>query len=238
MFTPEIIFSFLTLSMLEIVLGIDNLIFIALVVQKLPKEFANKARYIGLSLALIMRVVMLMGIAWVMSMTKPLFTISALDISVKDLLMLAGGIFLIVKSTMEIHADVAGAEHTTEVKARQNFLGAIIQIILIDLVFSFDSVITAIGMTSNIPVIVGAMVVAMVVMLFSSGYIADFLRKHPTFKMLALSFILMIGTLLIAEGLHFHVPRGYIYFAFSFSILVEALNSFARSKSHRNKDKQ
>lgn len=234
--TTEIIFSFLTLSLLEIVLGIDNLIFIALVVQKLPKEFADKARYIGLMLAMVMRIAMLLGIAWIMSLTKPLFTINELGISVKDLLLLAGGIFLIIKSTMEMHSDISGYHEDKEIVVRQRFASAIMQIVIIDLVFSFDSVITAVGMTSNIPVIVAAMVVAMIAMLVSSAHIANFLKRFPTFKMLALSFILMIGVLLIAEGLHFHVPRAYIYFAFSFSILVEALNSLAKAKSERRRE--
>lgn len=229
--TAEIFFSFITLSLLEIVLGIDNLIFIALIVQKLPKSFRDKARYIGLVLALLFRVAMMMGMAWIMTLTKPLFTIGELGISFRDILLLAGGLFLIVKSTLEMHADIVDKHEEKEVKVKQVFFSAVIQIILIDIVFSFDSVITAIGMTTNIPVIVAAMTVAMVVMLIASGYIADFLKENPTFKILALSFILMIGTLLIAEGLHFHVPRGYIYFAFSFSIFVETMNSLLR-KAH------
>lgn len=230
----SIIFSFLTLSLLEIVLGIDNLIFIALVVQKLPKHIQRKARTIGLVLALVFRVLMLLGIAWIMSLTKPLFHMFETGISVKDLLLLAGGVFLITKSTLEIHADVAGKEHKQkEINVSSFFLQAVMQIVLIDIVFSFDSVITAVGMTTNIPVIVSAMFVAMVVMLAASGWIAHFLEVHPTFKMLALSFILMIGTLLIAEGLHFHVPRGYIYFAFTFSIFVEVMNSLVKKKNAR-----
>lgn len=236
-FSPDIILSFVTLSLLEIVLGIDNLIFIALVVQNIPEKFKHKARYIGLILALFMRIAMLLGITWIMSLTTPLFTIFEIDISVKDLLLLAGGVFLIAKSTMEMHADLAGIEEKKEMVASQNFFGAIMQIIFIDLVFSFDSIITAVGMTTHIPVIVAAMVVAMVVMLVASGYIASFLETNPTFKMLALSFILMIGTLLIAEGLHFHVPRGYIYFAFGFSIFVEAMNTAARNKRRKAEGK-
>lgn len=227
--TTEIIFSFITLSLLEIVLGIDNLIFIALVVQKLPKSFRDKARYIGLTLALLMRILMMLGMAWIISLTNPLFSIFDHGVSARDLLLLAGGLFLIIKSTLEMHSDITqNHEEEKEIKVKQYFMSAIIQIILIDLVFSFDSVITAIGMTTNIPVIIAAMTVAMIVMLGSSGYIADFLKANPTFKMLALSFILMIGTLLIAEGMGFHVPRGYIYFAFSFSLFVETMNSMLR----------
>ena len=233
--TTEIIFSFLTLSLLEIVLGIDNLIFIALVVQKLPKKFRDKARYIGLSMALIMRILMMLGMAWIMSLTKPIFSILANDISVRDLLLLLGGLFLIVKATLEMHADIANKNEEKNIKVKQFFISAIIQIVLIDLVFSFDSVITAIGMTTNIPVIIAAMTVAMVVMLAASGYISDFLKYNPTFKILALSFILMIGTLLIAEGFGFHVPRGYIYFAFTFSLFVETMNSLLRRAKKRAK---
>jgi predicted tellurium resistance membrane protein TerC len=234
--TADVIMSFLTLSVLEVVLGIDNLIFIALVVQNLPAHFRHKARYIGLTLALGMRVAMLLGIAWIMSLTKPVLTVSTLALSVKDLLLFAGGIFLLVKSTLEIHSDVAGMHgERAAPSASQYFAGAIAQIVLIDLVFSFDSVITAVGMTNNIPVIIAAMIVAMIAMLGASGYIADFLQHHPTFKMLALSFILMIGVLLIAEAMHFHVPRGYVYFAFAFSIFVESMNTFAASK-RRGKD--
>lgn len=226
----EIIFSFLTLSLLEIVLGIDNLIFIALVVQKLPKQFRDRARMIGLVLALGMRIAMLLGVAWIMTLTEPLFSAVEREFSIKDLLLLAGGLFLIVKSTLEMHADVTDHHKIREVRAREHFYSAVLQIILIDLIFSFDSIITAVGMTTNIPVIVAAMTVAMIVMLAASASLAEFLRLHPTFKMLALSFILMIGTLLIAEGLHFHVPRGYVYFAFSFSIFVETLNTLARRR--------
>ncbi len=229
--TPELLMSFVTLSLLEIVLGIDNLIFIALVVQNLPKEYAKKARLIGLGLALGIRIVMLMGVAWIMSLTEPLFTVFDLDVSIKDLLLIGGGIFLIAKATFEMHADIAGIEEKREiVKVRAGFANAICQIALIDFVFSFDSIITAVGITPHIPVIVAAVVVSMIVMLLASGYISDFLHEYPTFKMLALSFILMIGTLLVAEGLHFHVPRGYIYFAFAFSILVEILNTIASKK--------
>jgi predicted tellurium resistance membrane protein TerC len=231
--STEIIFSFITLSLLEIVLGIDNLIFIALVAQRLPKHFQRKARYIGLSLALIMRVLMMLGMAWIMSLTKPLFSIFSHEVSVRDLLLLSGGLFLIIKSTLEMHSDITDRHKQKDIKVRQFFIGAIIQIVLIDLVFSFDSVITAIGMTTYIPVIIAAMTVAMLVMLGASGYITDFLKEHPTFKMLALSFILMIGTMLIAEAMHFHVPRGYIYFAFSFSLFVETMNSIVRKIQKR-----
>ena len=233
-FSAEIIFSFVTLSLLEIVLGIDNLIFIALVVQQLPKEMAKKVRFIGLSLALIIRIIMLLGITWVMSLTKPILSFSNIDFSVKDFLLIAGGLFLITKSTLEMHVDIKGheQEHGT-IKAKSSFFAAVTQVALIDFVFSFDSIITAVGLTSHTGIIIAAIVVSMVVMLKASGYISYFLKEHPTFKMLALSFILMIGTLLTAEGLHFHVPRGYVYFSFAFAILVETLNTVARRNSKK-----
>jgi predicted tellurium resistance membrane protein TerC len=176
---------------------------------------------------------MMLGMAWIMSLTKPLFSIFSHEVSVRDLLLLSGGLFLIIKSTLEMHSDITDRHKQKDIKVRQFFIGAIIQIVLIDLVFSFDSVITAIGMTTYIPVIIAAMTVAMLVMLGASGYITDFLKEHPTFKMLALSFILMIGTMLIAEAMHFHVPRGYIYFAFSFSLFVETMNSIVRKIQKR-----
>lgn len=229
--TPEIAISFITLSLLEIVLGIDNLIFIALVVQKLPKEMAKKVRFIGLSLAMIIRIAMLLGITWIMSLTNPIFSIGENSFSVKDLLLLAGGLFLIGKSTLEMHVDISGREpEHKDIKAKASMMGAVVQVALIDFVFSFDSIITAVGLTPNTGVIIAAIVVSMIVMLMAAGYISHFLKEHPTFKMLALSFILMIGILLMAEGMHFHIPRGYIYFAFAFSILVEGLNTVARKK--------
>lgn len=233
-FTAEIVFSFITLSLLEIVLGIDNLIFIALVVEKLPKTIAKKVRLIGLTLALVIRVLMLLGITWIMSLTRPIISFSDVFLSVKDLLLIAGGIFLIAKSTLEMHADVSQKEKSEkEIKVKTGFISAVIQVALIDFVFSFDSVITAVGLTPHTGIIIAAIFVSMVVMLLASGYISYFLKEHPTFKMLALSFILMIGMLLFAEGLHFHVPRGYVYVAFAFSILVESLNTLARRKQKR-----
>lgn len=222
--------SFITLSLLEIVLGIDNLIFIALVVQNIPKQYRKRARMLGLVLALVIRVVMLMGAAWIMKLTEPFVSAAGFDLSFKDLLLLGGGLFLIAKSTFEMHADIAGSEEKHDIVARSSFSGAVFQIVVIDFVFSFDSIITAVGMTPHLPIIVAAIVVSMVVMLMASGYISHFLEEYPTFKVLALSFILMIGTMLVAEGLHFHMPRGYIYFAFFFSIFVEIINTYASKK--------
>jgi predicted tellurium resistance membrane protein TerC len=233
-FSAEIISSIITLSLLEIVLGIDNLIFIALVVQHLPKEMAKKVRFIGLSLAMIIRVIMLLGITWVMSLTKPIFSMNEIDFSIKDLLLLAGGMFLIAKSTLEMHCDIAGKEkEQKQIKPKASFIGAVVQVALIDFIFSFDSIITAVGLTPHTGIIIGAIVISMIVMLLASGYITHFLKEHPTFKVLALSFILMIGILLTAEGMHFHIPRGYIYAAFAFSMFVETLNTLARMKSSK-----
>ena len=236
--TPEIIGSFITLSLLEIVLGIDNLIFIALIVQNLPPEQQKKARFLGLGLALGMRVLMLLGISWLMGLTEPLFDFAGRGFSFKDLLLIAGGLFLIGKVTFEMHADLAGAEEMKEMTKVGSFRAVVMQIVLVDLVFSFDSVITAVGMTDNIPVIVAAIVVSMIVMIAASGYISDFLRDHPTFKMLALSFILMIGIMLVAQGFGQDFPKAYIYAAFSFSLFVEILNSIASKRRRERMKKQ
>ncbi len=233
--TSELILSFFTLSLLEIVLGIDNLIFIALVAESLPKEYRQKARIIGLGLALGIRIAMLASLTWIMQLTEPLFTIMEHGVSFRDLLLIAGGVFLIGKSTLEIHADLDGLEGKRDIVAKASFRGAVIQIVIIDLVFSFDSIMTAIGIADNLAVMVAAVVVSMIVMIICSGYIAKFLRENPTFKMLALSFILMIGTVLVAEGMHVDVPKGYIYFAFGFSIMVEGLNTVVRRKRRRLK---
>jgi predicted tellurium resistance membrane protein TerC len=223
--------SFFTLSVLEIILGIDNLIFIALVVGKMDKKLRRRARIFGLVLAFVIRVIMLMSVAWIMKLTEPVFSLFDHPFSWKDLLLLVGGMFLIGKSTLEMHHDVTGKQgKQKEIKAKTSLLGAIVQISFIDFVFSFDSILTAIGITQNIPVIVAAVVVSMIVMLFASGYIAEFLDKNPTFKMLALAFIMMIGVLLVAESFHAHIPREYIYFSFGFAMFVEALNTLIRRR--------
>lgn len=229
LFTPEIIVSFITLSLLEIVLGIDNLIFIALVVARLPKKYSRSARLIGLSLALIIRVVMLLGAKWIMGLVAPVITV-IIPLSFKDLLLIAGGLFLIIKGGHEIKVDLQGKQSNKKVKGASNFSGAIMQIMFVDFVFSFDSIITAIGMTTNIPVIVAAVVVSMIVMLVASGYLAEFLDKYPGFKILGITFIILVGLVLLAEGIHLHIPRNYIYFALAFSTLVEILNTLHRRK--------
>lgn len=231
----DLLMSFLTLSLLEIVLGIDNLIFIALVADGVPERHRRKVRLLGLSLAFGIRIVMLMGLSWIMRLTEPLFAVGAQDVSVRDLLLLFGGLFLLWKSTKEMHADIGGIEEKRAMVATASLQGAILQIGIIDLVFSFDSIITAVGIASNIYVMVAAIAVSMAVMLMAAGGISQFLEKYPTFKMLALSFILMIGVVLIAEGMHLHIPKGYIYFAFAFSLGVEFLNILASEKRKKKK---
>ena len=237
-FTSHDIFGFITLSMLEIVLGIDNLIFIALIVNNLPVKYRRKAQFIGISLALGIRVVMLAGASWLMTLTQPVLTFMEVGYSVKDFLMIAGGLFLLGKATLEMHHDIGGqaAEHSLRPKA--SFGGAVFQIALVDFVFSFDSVITAVGMSDSLTIMTAAVVVSMIVMLMAAGSVSGFLERNPTFKVLALSFILMIGMMLIADGLHFHIPRGYIYFAFAFAIFIEAVNSAARRKKSRQGKKE
>lgn len=229
-FTYEIMASLLALTALEIVLGIDNIVFIALLVNHLPKEQRDRARYIGIFLALFIRIALLFGIVWIMGLDKPWFSVFDHTFSGKDLLMLVGGMFLLWKATSSMHDEVTGdSEHELK-EFKGGFGKTVAQVIFIDFIFSFDSIITAVGMTQVIWVIVVAMVIAMIVMLAASGFIADFISRHATLKMLALSFILMIGVLLVAEGLGFHVPKGYIYFGMAFSLGVECLNMAARKR--------
>jgi len=237
-FTPEILLSFLTLSFLEIILGIDNLVFIAIVVSNLPERYRKKARYIGISLALGMRVIMLFTLSWVMSMTKPLIVVFDVGFSFKNLLLISGGLFLILKSGFEIYRDIKHVEQnpaTPQRIIRDSFMGAVVQIVMVDFVFSFDSIITAIGMTTNIPVIVAAVVVAMSVMLFASDKISKILSTYPSLKIMALAFIFMIGVILLADGLHLEVSKAYLYFALFFSIVVESLNIWAGANANKDK---
>jgi predicted tellurium resistance membrane protein TerC len=223
--------SLLSLTALEIVLGIDNVIFIALVVNHLPPVQRRKARFIGLALALGMRIALLFSLVWLMGLTEPLVHLWDMDLSGKDLLMLAGGLFLIHKATSSIREELTGNQHKDAKEFKGNFSRTIMTVIFIDFIFSFDSIITAVGLTQNIPVMIAAMVIAMLVMLASSGYIADFIARHTTIKVLALAFILMIGVLLVAEGFGFHVPKGYIYFGMAFSLGVEVVNMRIRNKN-------
>jgi predicted tellurium resistance membrane protein TerC len=227
---PQVWLAFATLTVLEIVLGIDNIIFLSILVGRLPVAQRPRARTVGLALAMLMRIGLLLSITWVMGLSEPLFTVTAREISGRDLVLLGGGLFLIAKSTMEIHSSLEGAEHGHEAKGSDSFLSTIVQIAIIDIVFSLDSVITAVGMVDHVQVMIAAVVAAVGVMMFMAGPISDFVDRHPTIKMLALSFLILIGTALVGEGLKFHVPKGYIYFAMFFSVVVEMLNIRLRKK--------
>jgi len=232
---PEIwIPSLLTLTALEIVLGIDNVIFISILASKLPKERQAKARQTGLMLALVTRIILLCSISWVMSLTKVLFTLPVLkvDVTGKSLILLGGGLFLIGKSVMEIHEKLEGADgHATSNLKVVSFQSVIIQILLLDIVFSLDSVITAVGMANDLWVMVTAVIIALGVMLAFAGAISDFVNKHPTLKMLALSFLILIGVMLVGDSLGHHIPKGYIYFSMAFAFAVEMLNLKLRAKA-------
>ncbi len=222
--------SFLSLTALEIVLGIDNIVFIALLVNHLPAEKRQKARIIGLSLALFMRIGLLFSALWLIGLKEPWLEFFDFSLSGKDMLMLGGGLFLIAKGTTSIREEITGEQKQGYHGYVGGFAVTILQVIFIDFIFSFDSIITAVGLTNNIWVIIAAMVVAMIVMMVSSKFVADFIAAHATLKMLALAFIMMIGVFLVAEGLGFHVPRGYIYFGMAFSLGVEILNMKVRKK--------
>lgn len=226
----EFITSILSLSALEIILGIDNVIFIALVVNHLPLKQAKSARYVGISLALLLRIAFLLAVLWLMGLSKPWFTIYGKAFSIKDALMFGGGLFLIAKATSSIHDQITGEEQEELKEYKGGFFYTVIQIIFIDLIFSFDSIMTAVGIVKDITVIIIAMVIAMIIMLGASGVIANFIARYPTLKMLALAFIMAIGLFLMAEGFGMHIPRGYIYFGMFFSLAVEGLNMIARKK--------
>jgi predicted tellurium resistance membrane protein TerC len=230
MSTPDGWIALLTLTVLEIVLGIDNIVFISILAGKLRPEDRQRARTIGLSLAMGMRILLLLSITWVMSLTQPLFSMFGRDLSGRDLILLLGGLFLIGKSTHEIHDKLEGAEGHGTAKVAASFASVLIQIAVLDIVFSLDSVITAVGMAEDIAVMILAVVIAVGVMLVSAGAISGFVEKHPTVKMLALSFLLLIGVSLMAEGFHHHIPKGYIYFAMAFSVFVELINLRVRTK--------
>lgn len=221
--TPANLVALLTLTSLEIVLGIDNIVFIAILTGKLPAHQQGKARTIGLGLAMGMRILLLLGISWVMGLTKPLFEVFEHGFSGRDLILLVGGLFLIAKATYEIHDKLEGAEHTKESKAR-SFAAVIAQILALDIIFSLDSVITAVGMAKHVEIMIAAVVIAVGVMILFAGKVSRFIEKHPTFKMLALAFLLLIGVMLTVEGVGQHINKGYIYFAMAFSLFVEVLN--------------
>lgn len=230
---PQVWIAFATLTVLELVLGIDNIIFISILSGKLPPEQQPRARYIGLAMALVMRVILLFSLSWVMGLTAPLFTLPIFNhpISGRDLILILGGLFLIAKSTHEIHGSLEGEEGHASKKVYASFTSVIIQITLLDIVFSLDSVITAIGMVDRVAIMIAAVVVSIIAMMFFAGPIGAFVQRHPTVKMLALAFLLLIGVTLLAEGFHQKIPKGYIYFAMAFSVLVELLNMRLRRKT-------
>ena len=230
MMVPEAWVALLTLTALEIVLGIDNIVFISILVGRLPEHQRPRARIIGLSLAMVTRIMLLLMLAWIMKLTAPLFVVFTEEISGRDIILLAGGLFLLAKSTIEIHNSLEVNPESNEVKPVTSFLSIILQIAVIDIVFSLDSVITAVGMAQHVEVMVLAIILAVLVMMMAAGTISDFVDKHPTVKMLALSFLVLIGVALIAEGVDAHIPKGYIYFAMAFSLGVEMLNLRLRKK--------
>ncbi len=223
---PQVWMSLLTLTALEIVLGIDNLIFLSIVSGRLPLHQQRAARQIGLALALLGRLALLFSLTWIIGLTEPVLSIMGLDVSWRDIVLLVGGLFLIVKGTMETHHMLEGHEQEAGV-GTLTFGVAVAQIILLDIVFALDSIITAVGMTDLLPVMIIAVVIAMIIMLVAANPVGDFVNNHPTVKMLALTFLLLVGMALVADGLHFHIPRGYLYFAIAFSAAVEALNLLA-----------
>lgn len=233
--TSESITALLTLTAMETVLGIDNIIFIAILVGRLPQDKQSKIRNLGIGLALIIRIILLFSISWIMTLTEPLFSVADHSFSGRDLILLGGGLFLLAKSTFEIHHKVEGDPqiHLTEATPKKAVSPSamLVQILLLDIVFSLDSVITAVGMAKQVSIMVAAMIISMIIMLFSAGKISGFVEKHPTIKILALSFLLLIGVMLVAEGMGAHVSKGYIYFAMAFSLAVELLNMRYRKKN-------
>ena len=231
--SPDIWVAFLTLLALEIVLGIDNVVFISILVDKLPQERQALARRLGLGLALVMRILLLLSLSWVIGLTAPLFTVLAQEISGRDVILILGGLFLLGKATYEIHENLEGEEGHSSARVKASFASILVQIVILDIVFSLDSVITAVGMVDEVAVMIAAVTVAIVVMLISAEAVSGFVSRHPTIKMLALSFLLLIGLTLLLEGFDQHVPKGYIYFAMGFSVFVEFLNLRSRRRRRR-----
>jgi len=228
---PEAWIALATLTLLEIVLGVDNIIFISILVGRLPTEQRDRARRIGLALAMVSRILLLLSITWVMRLTQPLFAVVGTEISGRDLILIMGGLFLIAKSTHEIHTSLEGHEEGRQAKENTSYLSILAQITVLDIVFSLDSVITAVGLAKHLPVMVIAVVIAVGVMMFSARALGNFVDRHPTVKMLALSFLILIGVSLFAEGFELHIPKGYIYFAMAFSVAVEMINLKMRAKT-------
>ena len=235
---PQAWASLLTLTLLEVVLGIDNVIFLSIVSGRLPAHRQPRARQIGLGLAAAMRVLLLLSITWIIGLTEPIFAVAGQDVSWRDLVLFAGGLFLLVKGTMEVHHMAEGADEDASGRVPASFAGVIVQIVLLDIVFSLDSVITAVGMSQQIEVMITAVLISVGVMLIAAKPIGAFINRHPTVKMLALSFLLLVGVALIADGLHFHIPRGYLYFAIAFSVLVESLNLVAARARARRRQRE
>jgi predicted tellurium resistance membrane protein TerC len=228
---PHIWLAFLTLTAMEIVLGIDNVVFLSVLVSRLPQHTAKQARQIGLVLALVFRILLLLALTWLIGLTQPVLTVLGLGLSWKDLILIAGGIFLIYKATHEMHKAVEDeGDVPPAASARGSLMAAIAQIVVIDLVFSIDSIVTAIGMAQNVEVMIAAVIIAIAIMYAASGAVSGFIARHPTTKMLALAFLLLIGVTLVADGLGFHIDRGYVYAAMAFSAAVEAINIFARGR--------
>ena len=227
---PQIWIALLTLIALELVLGVDNVIFISILAGKLPYEQQHKARQTGIGLAVISRILLLLSLTWLMGLTEPLFTISSFEVPGRDLILLIGGLFLMGKATMEIHQKLEGEEGHSSAKVKATFWGVILQVMILDVVFSLDSVITAVGMVDHVAVMIAAVIIAAGGMILLADGLSSFVEKHPTIKMLALSFLLMIGFTLVVESLHQHIPKGYIYFAMGFSVFVEMLNLRLRKK--------
>ena len=228
---PQTWIAFITLFALEVVLGVDNVVFISILAGKLPADQRPRARTVGLAVAVLSRILLLFSLSWIISLTAPLFTVFKYDISWRDIILILGGLFLLGKSTHEIHQKLEGREGQASARVKVSFAGVIVQILLLDVVFSLDSVITAVGMVDQLAIMIAAVVIAAVVMILTASPLGNFVDHHPTIKMLALSFLLLIGFTLIVEGLHQHIPKGYIYFAMGFSIFVELLNLRLR-KAH------
>lgn len=239
LFSPEAWVALVTLTLLEIVLGIDNIIFIAILVTRLPQAQRDRARILGLALAMLTRIALLTSIFWIMKLVEPLFSVFGVEISGKDLILIGGGLFLIWKSTFEIHAQTQGESHDEfDSTKRASFGGTLIQIALLDIIFSLDSVITAVGMAKDLPVMILAVIIAVLIMMFASKYIARFVDENPSIKVLALAFLILVGVTLIADGLDFHISKAYIYFAMAFSLAVESINIYISKKQKKAQDSQ
>jgi predicted tellurium resistance membrane protein TerC len=228
---PEIWIALVTLTVLEVVLGIDNVVFITILAAKLPTSQQKRARQIGLALAMVTRILLLLSISWIIRLTAPIFAVFGHEVSGRDLILLFGGLFLVAKATHEIHTKLEGEQGHDDATVRSTFGAVVVQIMFLDIIFSLDSVITAVGMVDQVEVMIAAVVIAVIVMMISVEAISGFVGRHPTVKMLALSFLLLIGVMLVAESFHTHIPKGYVYFAMGFSVFVEALNIRAQKVS-------